>query len=283
MGSACDFLIAPFVDYAFMRTALAAIFCVSLSSAPIGVFLVMRRMSLMGDALGHAILPGVAAAYLLVGLQPWAMGAGALAAGCVVALGSVAADRLTALREDATMTVFYLTSLALGVAMVSWGGVAVDLDGLLFGSLLAVDNESLLMVAVSSTLSICALALIYRPLAMESADPGFLKSVGGRGWLWHGVFQVTVILNLVAGFQTLGTLLSVGMMMLPAIAAKLWARSLEGTLALAIVFALISGYAGLLASYHADLPSGPSVILAASVLCLLSLPFGTSGGALRRR
>jgi zinc/manganese transport system permease protein len=276
-----DVLIGPLVEFAFMRRALAASICLALGAGPLGVFLMLRRMSLMGDAMSHAVLPGVAIGYTLAGLSVGAMTLGGLAAGLLVALLAGVVTRWTPLREDASLAAFYLVSLAAGVLIVSWRGSNVDLLHVLFGSILAVDDFGLVLVAAVATATLLVLAVIYRPLVVETFDPDFLRSVGGSGGLYHAAFLALVVLNLVASFQALGTLMAVGLMMLPAIAARFWAASVPGMMAASIGIALVSVVAGLLVSYHAGLPSGPAVILAAGLLYLGSVVAGRHDG-LRR-
>ena len=125
------------------------------------------------------------------------------------------------------------------------------------------------------------LALVYRPLVAECFDPGFLRAVAGRGSLYHFLFLFLVVLNLVAGFQALGTLMAVGLMMLPAAVARLWAQSLPAMFVTAAGTAVISGYLGLVASFHYGVASGPAIILTASIIYGVSLLVSPSG-ALRR-
>jgi len=273
-----DALIAPFADFAFMRRALVGSLALAVGCGPVGVLLMLRRMSLMADAMSHAILPGAAVAFLWAGLALPAMGVGGFVAGLAVALAAGGVARLTPLREDASFAAFYLISLATGVLLVSARGNNVDLLHVLFGTILAVDDDSLVLMASVATVSLAGLAALYRPLVVECFDPGFLRSVGGGGGLAHYGFLVLVVLNLVAGFQALGTLMAVGLMMLPAAAARFWARELWALAVLASALAFLSGYAGLLVSYHANLPSGPSIILTAGVFYLLSVLLGPRGG-----
>lgn len=265
------FAIAPFVEYAFMSRALVAALVLAVGAAPMGVFLMLRRMSLMGDAISHAILPGAALGYLAFGLALWPMAMGGLAAGLAVALLSGLVARFSPVREDASLAAFYLLSLAAGVVIVSLRGSNLDLMHVLFGSVLALDDASLIFIAAASSLTLVILALILRPLAMECADPLFLRSVGGQGGIIHMVFLALVVINLVAGFAALGTLLAVGLMMLPAAAARVWARGLGGMVLAAFLIAAMSAIAGLLLSFHAGLPAGPAIILVAGVIYLLSL------------
>jgi zinc/manganese transport system permease protein len=279
-----DLFIGPFAEFDFMRRALVGVAALSVSGAPIGVFLMLRRMSLTGDAMAHAILPGAALGYLVAGFSLPAMTIGGLAAGFAVALAAGAVARATVLKEDASLAAFYLISLALGVTIVSLRGSAVDLLHVLFGNVLALDDEVLILLAGVATVSLMALAALYRPLVLECVDPGFLRSVSRSGGVVHLTFLALVVLNLVAGFHALGTLLAVGMMMLPAAAARFWTADITRLLLLAAGFGMVSGYAGLVVSYGAgsSLPAGPAVILAAGVIYLLSLLFGAQGGLARR-
>jgi zinc/manganese transport system permease protein len=271
-------LIAPFADFEFMRRALVGVLALALGAPPVGVFLMLRRMSLIGDAMSHAILPGAAVGFMLAGLNLYAMAAGGLIAGFVIAVGAGLIARSTQLKEDASLAAFFLISLALGVTLVSVKGNNIDLLHFLFGSVLAVDDPALLLVVGIASVSLVVLALIWRPLVLECVDPGFLRSVSRAGGPVHMAFLALVVMNLVGGFQALGTLLAVGIMMLPAVASRFWARDITGMIGTAIICAAISGYAGLLISYHAGLPSGPAIILVAGALYALSVAAGPVGG-----
>ncbi len=277
-----EFFIAPFSEFDFMRRALAGVIILSLSAAPIGIFLMLRRMSLAGDVMAHAILPGAALGFLVAGLDLFAMTVGGIAAGITVAVAAGLVARFTELKEDAALAAFYLVSLALGVTLISLKGSNVDLFRVLFGSVLALDNATLLVIASFTTFSLFALALIWRPLVLECVDPGFLRSVSGSGTLVHLLFLALVVLNLVAAFHALGTLLAVGMMMLPAAAARFWTQDVTRMAAISVLIGVLSGVAGLLVSFHANLPTGPAVILAAGSVYGVSVLLGPVGG-LRKR
>ncbi|PKQ04775.1 MAG: zinc ABC transporter permease, partial [Alphaproteobacteria bacterium HGW-Alphaproteobacteria-11] len=184
-------------------------------------------------------------------------------------------SRVTALREDASLAGFYLISLALGVLIVSMRGSSVDLLHVLFGTILSVDDAALLLVAAIASVTLVTLALIYRPLVIECFDPAFLRATTGGGTLWHFIFLTLVVLNLVAGFQALGTLMALGLMMLPAAAARFWAGAVWSLAALSVAMAFASGLIGLLISYNFSLPSGPSIILTAGAFYVGSILFGT--------
>ncbi len=264
----------PFLEYAFMQRALLGCVAIALGSTPIGVFLIARRMSLTGDAMAHAILPGAAVGFLVCGLSLGAMTVGGIAAGLLVAVLTGAVSRLTRLQEDASLAAFYLISLALGVLLVSLKGSNVDLMHVLFGSVLALDDAALALLCAIASLTLLTLALLYRPLVLECVDPQFLRTAGHASLVAHLLFLALVVLNLVAGFQALGTLMAVGIMILPAATARFWATRLGPMLATAAIVAVLASVIGLLLSYRFDLPSGPTIILAAGSMYLLSLLLG---------
>ena len=277
-----DALIAPFIDFEFMRRALAAIIALSLGGAPIGVFLMLRRMSLVGDAMAHAILPGAAIGFLLSGLNLFAMTAGGLIAGFTVAILAGVVARATELKEDASLATFYLASLALGVSIVSIKGTNVDLLHVLFGNILAMDDATLLVIAFNATITLIVLAVIYRPLVIESVDPLFLRTVSRAGAPAHLAFLALVVVNLVNGFQALGTLLAVGLMILPAGIARLWSRDVTGMISIAVASGILAGYLGLVLSFQTKVPSGPAIILVATAIYAGSVLFGNVRGLIRQ-
>ena len=273
---------SPFAEFGFMRRALFGCIAISVGATPVGVFLMLRRMSLTGDAMAHAILPGAAVGYLISGLSLGAMTIGGLIAGMAVALLSGFVTRVTALREDASLAAFYLISLALGVLIVSTRGSNVDLMHVLFGTVLALDDAALILLCSIASLSVLVLAALFRPLVLECADPQFLRSVSGLSAVTHLTFLALVVLNLVGGFHALGTLMAVGIMILPAAAARFWAESIGGLITAAVVTAVFSSLCGLLLSYHFSLPSGPAIILVAGIFYCVSLVIGPVHGLLVR-
>jgi zinc/manganese transport system permease protein len=273
----------PFVEFAFMRRALVGTLALSLGAAPIGCLLVLRRMSLVGDAMSHAVLPGAALGFVVAGLSLPAMSLGGFVAALVVALAAGLVTRATPQREDASFAAFYLIALASGVLLVSMHGSQMDLMHLLFGSVLAVDDAALLQMAVVSSLSLLALAVLYRPLVLESCDPAFVRQVRGPGALVHVALLALLVANLVSAFHALGTLMAVGLMMLPAAAARFWVADLPRMAALAALMGAVSGVLGLLLSFHAELPSGPCIVLTCGVFYLVSVLLGSRDSILTRR
>lgn len=277
-----SFLIAPFADFEFMRRALVGLFVLALGASPVGVFLMLRRMSLVGDAMAHAVLPGAAIGFLLSGLNLIAMTIGGLVAGFAVALAAGVMARAMKIKEDASLAAFYLISLALGVTIVSLRGTNIDLLHVLFGNVLALDNVTLLVIAIDSTVTLAILALIFRPLVVECVDPLFLRSVSRAGAPTHLAFLALVVISLVSAFHALGTLLGVGILVLPAGISRFWSHDVSGMIVVAVASAILSAYAGLLMSFHAGIPAGPAIIIALALVYAVSVIFGPAGGALRQ-
>lgn len=277
-----DLIWGPFAEFGFLRRAMVGCLALSLAAPPLGVFLMLRRMSLTADVLAHGILPGIAAGFLVAGLSVTAMSIGGLLAGLVVALGAGAISRATGGREDAALAALYLVALALGVTLISTRAGSVELSHLLFGSVLGVDDPALFMMAGVSSLTLLALAFAWRPLVVECFDPSFAAAARMRGGVWHMMFLGLVVLNVLAAFQALGTLMAVGLMMLPAVAARHWARNVGGMAYASVAIAILSSAAGLLLSYHLDLPSGPAIVLVAGGAWVVSLVAGPVDGLLAR-
>lgn len=175
------------------------------------------------------------------------------------------------------MAAFYLISLALGVLIVSLRGSNVDLMHVLFGTVLALNNDALGLIGLISAISVVTLAIFWRGLVAECLDPLFLRSVSRIGTPVHFIFLGLVVINLVGGFQALGTLLAVGLMMLPAAAARFWTARVGPMCAVAIAIGFASCVGGLLISYHFSVPSGPAIILSAGAVYLCSIIMGSSG------
>ena len=267
-----DILLDPFA-LGFMRRALAGCLALSIAAPPLGVFLVLRRMSLMSEVLQHGVLPGIALGAITAGLSVLAMGIGGVIAGLTVAMLAGWLARRTGGREDSQLAGMYLLALAAGVALISRQH-SIDLTHLLFGNVLAVDDTALFGMAGVATITLPVLALIWRPLVLESLDPGFMAATTGKGGLWHLAFLMLVVLCVVSGFVALGTLMAVGLMMLPAIAARHWSDSLAGQVRVAVLLACTASYGGLVLSYNLDIPAGPAIVMTAGGLWILSLLTG---------
>lgn len=275
-----SFLWEPFGEYVFMQRALIGSLAVCLGAVPVGLFMTLRRMSLTGDAMAHAILPGAAIAYLLSGLSLIGLTLGGLVAGLVVAALAGWVARSTHLKEDTSLAAFCLISLALGVLVISLKRSNIDLFHVLFGNILALDNAALWLLASIGSISLLLLAVLYRPLVIECVDPWFLRRSGKASSIAHYGFLFLMVINLVAGFHALGTLMAIGIMILPAAAARFWAKTLDSILIISMLMSFAGCYTGLLLSFYADLPAGPAIILCLGVVYIASLFIGLNGGLL---
>lgn len=272
----------PFAEFAFLQRALLGGVALACSAGPLGVFLMLRRMSLIGDAISHGVLPGAALAFWFFGLSLPALTFGGLVAGLGMAGLAAWITRRTGLREDASLAAIYPISLAGGVLLLGLAGRRIDLLHLLFGSALAVDGETLRSMLTVVGTSLALLALIYRPLLWDSFDPVFLRGVSRFGAPAYALFLALVVLNLVTGFHAIGALMVVGLMMLPAAAARFWSRRLPVLLLTAAGIGASCVWLGLLLSFHANLPSGPCIVLLAGLAYLISVFVGPVHGLLRR-
>ena len=276
-GQILGLLISPFELFGFMRIALVACFALALANGPIGTLLLMRRESLNGNVLSHAVMPGAAVGFLYAGYSLAALTIGGLLTGLAVAALAALSAGSRWQRQDLSLIAFYLVSLSFGVLIVAARSSQADLMHVLFGTVLAVDVKALLLIAGISSVTILVVAALYRPLAVESFDPAFLRAVGGGG-AFRAIFIALVVLNLVAGFQAFGTLLAIGPMLLPAAAARCWTTKVWPMIALATAFGMAAALAGLLISYYANLPSGPAIVIGAGVIYGVSL---SAAGRLR--
>ena len=271
-------LITEMSNYAFMRRAFVVTTILSASVAPVGAFLVLRRLSLAGEAMAHAITPGVVIGFVTAGLSVMSLLFGGLIAGLGVAVLTAYLARNTILRSDASLASLYLIALAIGIFILSAAGSAVPLKSFLFGSILGVDNASMILVSSVATVTLVTFALILRPLIMSTCDPVFFESQVKRPWIVDQGFMFLLVLNLLAAFKTLGTLMAVGLMILPATAARYWSGTITAQLGLGFIFSLLSCWLGLTLSYILpETPSGPAIVLVAGAIFVLSALFGPLG------
>ena len=262
----------------FMQRALVSTSVLSVSVAPVGAFLVLRRLSLAGEAMAHAIVPGIVIAFVLFGLSVSSMITGGMIAGIAVALGTSVLARRTLIREDASLASLYLIALALGIFILSAAGSAIPLKSFLFGSALGVGDDTLILIGSTATITLLSFAVMLRPLITATFDPMFFQSQSKQAGLVQHWFMFLLVLNLLAAFKSLGTLMAVGLMILPATAARYWVSTITYYLMLTFVFALLSCWTGLIMSFYLDnVPTGPAIVLVAGSLFLISLIFAPLG------
>jgi zinc/manganese transport system permease protein len=263
------FLLEPF-SYAFLQRGLLVAALLGLSGGLLGCILVLRRLSLMGDALSHSLLPGIGVAYLLFGPSLPALLLGALLAGLLTALGGGLVSRLTRIKEDAAFGSLFLVLFAAGVALVSRLPARVDLLHFLFGNILGVGPSDVALAGGAAALTVTVFALFRRSIVLETFDPVFHRATGGHGWLTHLGILALCVINLVAALQAMGVVLALGLFLLPAVTAYLWCDRLPAMLAFSAITAVLGSVVGILVSYHAGLPSGAAIVLSLGAFFLLS-------------
>ena len=266
-----------------LKSAAAGAVALAFGGAPLGVLMVARRLSLLGDAMSHGILPGVAIAFLLAGNNPLALLVGALAAGMVVAGLSSLLSRGGKLADDAAFAIFYLAALALGILLLGRAHDPEAVQALLFGSTTALDAAGLVTAGLAASATLISLALFLRGVLGEGADPVFMRTTGGRFGAAHILLMLLLALNLVAGFRAFGALMTVALMTVPAAAERYWAKSYGGQACAAIALSAASGLTGLALSALWTVQPGALMTLCAAALFALSALLGTNGGLLPSR
>ncbi|ROR31984.1 metal ABC transporter permease [Inmirania thermothiophila] len=250
-----------------LARALAAGAGVVLATAPLGCFVVWRRMAYFGDALAHTALPGVAAGIAL-GIAPQA-GAAAVLVAAALLLGTL--RRRGRLADDTLLGILAHTALAAGIVLIgALEGLRLDLLGYLFGDLLAVDDAGLAWIGATALAVNGALVLLWRPLVAATVSEELARAEGMRVGAAQTAYAVLVALAVAVGMQAVGVLLVTAMLVMPAAAAALHARTPEQMALLAAGAGLAAVAAGLAAAFRWDLPAGPAVVLAAAALLALA-------------
>ena len=252
-----NFLFGPFTDNEFLRQSLYAGILVSAICAVAGTFVVLRGLAFAGDALAHGVVPGVAAALLFgfSGVLGAAIGAGVMMSGVSVV------TRRYRLSGDTAIGLLFVGMLALGVIIQSRSSsFAGDLTNILFGELLGVSNSDLMWEFVA-LVAVCVVAwLCRRPFLLLSVDDGLTETSGFSVKKYHNIMLAMVALTVVASFQTVGTLLVLGLLIAPAATGALFARRIGIMMVVAAVVGIFSTYVGLLVSYHANVAAGASIV-----------------------
>jgi zinc/manganese transport system permease protein len=268
-----DVFVSPFVEYNFMQKALLSCLFLSFSAVPLGVFLLLRGLSLVGDSLSHGILPGIALAAIFYGLAPIPLFIGGIIAGLIVAFFANILSEKSIIPEDASFTFLYSISLALGVIILYYHGANVNILHLLFGSVLGIENQAFLLIVAICLVTTFFLCKYRKHLLMLCFDPLLFQVAKKNYKPLMFIFLSLVVANLVASYQAIGTLLALGLMMLPAISARLLCNHYRNLFLVSQLLGCLGCYMGLLLSYHADLPSGPSIIICLSCQCVLAFLF----------
>jgi ABC-type Mn2+/Zn2+ transport system permease subunit len=256
-----DWLIEPF-RLPFMQTAAIAAILVGITCATLGVYVVLRRMAFIGDALSHTVLPGLVVAYL----NQWNLFGGAVIASIVTALGIGWLSQRQAVREDTAIGVLFTGMFALGILLMSTMRSFSDFSHILFGYILGVTNDQLVIIAVIAVVILLTLFVMHKELELSSFDPVHAQVIGLRvDWLRY-VLLILMALAVVAAVQAVGVVLTSALLVVPAAAASLITKRLPAMMALAVLIAVFSSFAGLIFSYRADVSSGAAIVLI-SIAC----------------
>lgn len=272
--------VTALLENGFMQRAGAALVILCLGSSPLGAFMLLRRMSLLGDGLSHAILPGIALSYAMVGLSVPMMMLSGLGAGLIVTLAATALARYTALKEDAAFNALFVSALALGILLLTRHGSAVDLYHIMFGNILAIDKTMLLVMAGANTFILGIIAVFYRSFVLECVDPLYARQHLHFAYLQYALLYILIMVSLVTSFQATGTLMTLGVLLLPAASARLWGRTVDQIMVLTVVFSTLGSLVGLILSYALDTPTSVTIVLLFAVLLTISALFGLHGGIL---
>ena len=262
-----NYLIDPFSNNEFMRLALFGGILVACTCAIAGTFVVLRGLAFVGDALAHGVLPGIATAMLL-GVS----GIVGAAIGAAVMMGGVSVvSRRFRLSGDTAIGLLFVGMLALGVMITSRSSSFVgDLAHILFGELLGITTTDLAWQFIALVIVGIIAFVGRRPFLLLSVDDGLARTSGFSARLFHNVMLTMVAITVIASFQTVGTLLVLGMLIAPAATGSLFARRIESMMLIAALVGSLSTYIGLLVSYHYDLAAGASIVLTAVVIFAIS-------------
>ena len=276
-----SFLLSPF-DYAFMQRALLSCALIGFANGFLGTFVILRRQALLTDALSHSLLPGLALAAMLVGLSPGGLLLGGLLAALMVALGGQFLARNSRLKDETAVACLYITAFALGIVLIRFARVKIDLTHFLFGNILGVGDGDLWIAYGSACLTLTVLVLFQRPLLLTLFDATVARASGIRvGWI-EAVLLALTVLGLVASLQAVGVLLSLGLIIIPAATAYLLTDSFPRMLWGGAFLGMISATGGLLISFYADIPSGPCIVMLMALLLALAYLFSPRHGLLRK-
>jgi manganese/iron transport system permease protein len=273
-----NWITEPFT-LAFMQRSLAASVMVGVVCSIIGCYVVLRSMAFLGDALAHAILPGVAVAYL-AGVN---LLAGALVAGVLVAVGISYVSRSGTIREDTAIGVFFAAALALGVMLISTTETyALDLTHVLFGNVLGVSASDLYMTVGLSVVVVISVGLLYRQLLVVSFDPILGRTLGLRTHLLRTSLFVLLAATIVVSLRTVGVALVTAMLVTPPAAAYLLTRRLPAMMGVSVAIGMVATIGGLYASYYLDVASGAAMVLIATAIFVAAYIFAPSRGLIWR-
>jgi len=272
-----DWLLHP-LTYAFMERGLLAAVMVGVLCSVIGCYVVLRSMAFLGDAMAHAILPGIAIAYLLKGN----LTIGALAAAVVVALGIGAFSKHGTIKEDTAISIMFTAALALGIALISTiRTYAVDLSHILFGNVLGVSPNDLWLTAILGVVILVITLICYKPFLVIAFDPLLASTLRLPVQFLRNLLLVLLALTIVTSMQTVGVGLVAAMLVTPGATAYLLTKRLPAMMGLAAILGALASLVGLYISYYMNIASGSTIVLTATLFFMLAYLFSPRKGVLK--
>lgn len=256
----------------FFLLGLLVSFLLTLVSAPLGAFLTLKRMSLMGDAISHSLLPGMAISIMIFGFSTVGLLLGGLAAGILVLVLMFWITQKSTFKDDSVLALIYLTMSSLGILLISKSEVKVDLMHFLFGNILLVPQEWIYLIAISVVIVLTVFFKIKDSLIYVIVDPEYSRFLKIPEARIKSIFYFLVLWVLILSFYSVGTMLALGYLIIPTLIAKLFTKSLRKQIILSVFIGWFISIIGELLSFQMDLPTGPTIIFVGGILFLLLMP-----------
>jgi ABC-type Mn2+/Zn2+ transport system permease subunit len=274
-------LLEPF-EYEFMQRAFLVCVLIGFTNGFLGAFIVIRRLALTADALSHSLLPGLAVAAIFIGLNPVGLLLGGLVAAVIVAVGGQLITRSSRIKDETAIASLYVIAFALGVILIRYAKVKVDLDGFLFGKILGVSNSDIGISLATCAVTLATLLILQRPLLITLFESSVARSQGIPVQALLITLMILIVLAMLASLQAVGVLLSLGLLILPAATMYLLSDSYQamswGGAAIGVAGAVL----GLLISFRANIPSGPAIVMVLGLVFLAALLFSPKYGIITR-
>jgi ABC-type Mn2+/Zn2+ transport system permease subunit len=274
-------LTEPF-HYEFMQRALLGCVLVGFTNGFLSAFIVLRRLALLADALSHSLLPGLAVGAIFFGLAPLGLFSGAVIAALLVGIGGQLVARSSRLKDETAIGALYTVAFSLGLILLKYSRVPVDLTHFLFGNILGIANSDLWIIYGVGMLSTISLVAFQRGLLLALFEPSVAQSLGVPVSRLNYLLITLIVLAMIASLQAVGVVLSVGLLVLPAATVYLLSDSYRALSWYGGFLGAAGACAGLLLSYWADIPSGPAIVLVLGACFVGALVFGPRYGVLAR-
>lgn len=254
------------LNFHFLQNALITALVIGIVGGAVGCFIILRGMSLMGDAISHAVLPGVAISFIL-GINFFI---GAIVFGLLASTIITYIKSNSIIKSDTAIGITFSSFLALGIILIGIANSSTDLFHILFGNILAVQDLDMWITIAVALLVLATITIFFRPLLLTSFDPILAKSIGVKVTFYHYLLMVILTLVAVTAMQSVGTILIVALLITPAATAYLYANSLKTMIFLSSGFGALASVLGLFIGYSFNIAAGSSIVLTSALLFLIS-------------